>query len=336
MMADASPIVSRPGSDAHADIDSAPVELAPRGRPFEIYLSDNNLIPSLAHPRLCMNGSPSQVKQCLAMVKSWTEQLHRLAHHRRELQNSNHNPNLGDIKVLVLLVQFSDHGGRNLTSKSVIEELWNGDIKEWFNVNSQGRYTVDPYVVDWKMTDNSETFYANGRSGFSPETVKAMWPILDELDNQQGWDWSQFDSDQDGKLDSVVMMHSSVNAVGGGDDCFGRGHLDRIWPHAYTGSSGDNVWRSKDESYRIGGYTMTSVYDQDCDTIPTTAGLPCHEYMHTMALVVSVISYVGRLLLHFRPSHIFRFDYQRICTMEKTCRQREVSNCALKTWTKKL
>jgi Immune inhibitor A peptidase M6 len=285
--ADDSAVVSYPISDPQAISDTKTRELAPRGRPFEVTLNHTNLIPSLAHPRMCMNGSPAQVKDCLAVVNSMKEQLHHQLAHQRELQQGNHNPNRGDIKVLVLLVQFSDHGGRNLTSKSIIEELWNGEVKDWFNVNSQGVYTVDPYVVDWKMTDNTEPFYAGGKSGFRPELNKAMWPILDELDNQEGWDWSQFDSDKDGRLDSVVMMHSSVNAVSGGKDCWGRDYLDRIWPHAFTGSAGDLVWRSKDESYRMAGYTVTSVYDADCDNIPTTAGLTCHEYMHTMDLVVS-------------------------------------------------
>ncbi|CAB9515810.1 Immune inhibitor A peptidase M6 [Seminavis robusta] len=240
------------------------------------------ITPVLAHPRLCENDDTDD-NSCHGMVESMKRQWRQ--QQRRNLQRGSHNPNLGNFKALVLLVQFTDHGNRNLIPKATIEELWNGQIKDWFNVNSHGKYTVDPVIIDWQMTDNTEQYYAIGKSGLDPSLPKAMWPILNRLDAEPGWDWSQFDVDQDGKLDSVVMLHSGISAVVGGDDCFNTGFADRIWPHAYINSVDPNSWRSEDGNFKMGGYTVNSVYDDVCDDKPMTAGLTCHEYMHTFDLI---------------------------------------------------
>jgi len=50
--------------------------------------------------------------------------------------------------------------------------------------------------------------YSFGQKGVVPEFQKAAWPALDALDNRPDWDWSVFDIDKDGKLDSVVITHS--------------------------------------------------------------------------------------------------------------------------------
>lgn len=46
-------------------------------------------------------------------------------------------------------------------------------------------------------------FYAGEHQGVIPKFQKAAWPALDALDNLPGWDWSPFDTNQDGQLDSV-------------------------------------------------------------------------------------------------------------------------------------
>ena len=99
-----------------------------------------------------------------------------------------------------------------------IETLWKTKIRHWFRVNSYGKYNVDPHVVEWFVTDDTEYNYADNKQGMYAGLQNAMWPKLDELDADPGWDWSQFDLDQDGNLDSVgkstsVMALSSASSV---------------------------------------------------------------------------------------------------------------------------
>ena len=81
------------------------------------------------------------------------------------------------------------------------------------------------------MTDNTELYYSFGKRGIVPESQKMAWPILTALDNMPDWDWSDFDRDSDGRLDSVVLIHSGYGAQTEDVDCFGRDFQDRIWPH---------------------------------------------------------------------------------------------------------
>ena len=264
-----------------------------------------NYTPSLLHPENCRYVSEEECQhadeslrqhaqthvqhiQRNRALREQQQQQQHLAVGSRDLQNPemNHNPNLGKIKVLILLIQFPDHNGRNLISKSDIEAIWNGEIMDWFTTNSGGLYEMDPVVLDWVVTDKSEKDYADGVQGFTPTLQQAMYPALDMLDNDPNWDWGPYDSDNDGFLDSVVMMHSGVSAVVSTDaDCFGQEAIDRIWPHAWATTN--RGWESQREglALRLNGYTVNSVYDGTCDDVPLTTALTCHEYMHTMNLI---------------------------------------------------
>lgn len=82
-----------------------------------------------------------------------------------------------------------------------------------------------------QTTDNTEIYYSMGMRGITPELQQMAWPILDRLDNSTDWDWSQFDMDGNGALDSVVMIHSGYGAETFTTDCHGRLFKDRIWAH---------------------------------------------------------------------------------------------------------
>jgi M6 family metalloprotease-like protein len=108
------------------------------------------------------------------------------------------------------------------------------------------------------------------------------WPILDELDNRPDWSWDDYDLDKNGRIDSLVLIHSGYGAETTTDDCYGRQFTDRIWAHAF--SSSRNAWKSKDGSMRVSGYTVASAFHGDCGSEPGKIGLTVHEYMHTLGL----------------------------------------------------
>lgn len=111
-----------------------------------------NYTPALLHPEMCRYVS---AKDCEAIDGNL--QRHAQSHHRRHLQREQ-NPNLGTVKVLVLLIQFTDHTqDRVLTERSVVENIWKTDVKRWFSENSQGAYEVDPVVVDWVSAGSAKT-----------------------------------------------------------------------------------------------------------------------------------------------------------------------------------
>lgn len=180
------------------------------------------------------------------------------------------------------MIRFSDHQDREMIPKDAVDTFWKTKVPDWLDVNSQGRYSIDPVVIDWQTTDKSEKYYSMGMRGIVPELQKMAWPILDELDSRPNWDWTQFDIDGNGQLDSVVMIHSGYGAETTTPDCYDREYTDRIWAHAY--SSSRNSWKSKDNSMRLNAYTVASAFHGDCGTQAGKIGLTVHEFMHTLGL----------------------------------------------------
>ena len=215
--------------------------------------------------------------------------------HQEEPQNQQRklNPFVGVVKVLVLLIQFPDHTDRELPDPVVYNEMWNsnansdlipsGSIAEWFKLNSHGLYEIEADIVPWTVTDNSEVYYSFESSGLVPTLQRAFWPALDRLD-QQGMDWSQYDIDEDGKLDAVVALHTGYSAELKGVDCNNnRDYSQRIWSQALANSG--NSWTSLDGSYSVGGYAIASAYKGICGSEPANIGTMTHEFMHTLGLI---------------------------------------------------
>ena len=106
------------------------------------------------------------------------------------------------------------------------------------------------------------------------------------LDNTEGWDWSQFDLDGDGRLDSVVIIHSGYGAETGRTDMYGTEMRYRIWAHAFAYTEDDWMpWISSDGSVRLNGYAVTSALEGYSGVVPATIGLTIHEFMHTFGII---------------------------------------------------
>jgi hypothetical protein len=201
------------------------------------------------------------------------------------------NPSKGSFTVLVLLVQFTDHQDRVLPPKEYYEELCNGSgpsatnpvgsISEYFDQSSYGQFNINCEVMDWRLTNNTEDYFAQGMSGLvgSDRGQDFFRPILDEieaaapdpfyffgLDGQTG--------DNDGQIE-IVVLHSGYAAEGIATDCYGRGRDDRIWSQGHKGT--DNGWRTSDKNFEVTGYTVASALDpkDDCAGNGAKMGVSC-------------------------------------------------------------
>jgi len=177
---------------------------------------------------------------------------------------------MGVSKTLVLLVRFSDHTDREMPPKEDIEFLFNyegtdddraptGTMRDFFRIQSLGQYSVDAHVEDWIDVPFDEEYYSFGNYGLTNKFAQACYSALDRMD-QAGVEWSEFDLNSDGILDSVVIFHSGYVAESGGKDCNNdKDHgTHRIWSHATTVTDNQECWYSSDRSVRIGRYSATS------------------------------------------------------------------------------
>lgn len=221
------------------------------------------------------------------------------------------NPSIGTFRALVILVRFTDHASRQLPSPAYFDELFNGakgsvnevgSVREYMRFNSMGKYNVQFDVLDWENAENTESFYAEGKSGrVGNVRIQDMYgSVLDKLDRAGKINWFDYDIGGDpenpewgdGLLDHIVVVHSGYGAEHGDKQCLPGSYLDRIWSQGSASSNGG--WRSLDGNLEIGGHTIASAFaNPRCDRNndfqlliePNTMGVFTHEYMHGFRMI---------------------------------------------------
>ncbi len=163
--------------------------------------------------------------------------------HRRELSV----PSTGNLKNLVLLVRFQNHKTRILPSVDDFDVLFNhkgddndhhdlaptGSVRDVFRVNSYGKFILESKIYGWIDLPKPESYYAAGVSGFAtPQYIEALHSAMNALrDELHITDFSEFDGNNDGKIDMVTLVHSGYAAEINGADEDGAVNNDRIWSH---------------------------------------------------------------------------------------------------------
>ncbi len=82
-------------------------------------------------------------------------------------------------------------------------------LSEYFDVSSYGKLTVNSFMTDWYYSDKNfaDAGIASPEKAFGDEIlewVKTQYPDLD---------WSQYDRDSNGYVDSMVLINSGVSAT---------------------------------------------------------------------------------------------------------------------------
>jgi len=127
------------------------------------------------------------------------------------------NPSIGTFNALIVLVQFPEHSNRILPSQSYIQNLCDTEIVPYLRDQSYQQYNIEECdVLPWRMTNQSQAYFANNESNMKGEDRAADFavPVLDQWDADEGTiiDWSKYDRNGDGLLDSVMLVHSGWSA----------------------------------------------------------------------------------------------------------------------------
>jgi M6 family metalloprotease-like protein len=172
----------------------------------------------------------------------------------RDLLHSQRHLNVAqgtDLRVLVLLIKFSNHVNLEVPPRDYFEELFNGEgtseinpvgsVKEWLRYNSLGKYRVHFDVREWEVTDNTEAHYAGGTSGWGQPLDQIFAPILTKFDLAGSVDWFNGYVDESGYFNHLVVLHSGFVGETGDRPCVPEKGMDRIWSNgAFTG--GPDSW----------------------------------------------------------------------------------------------
>eukprot|EP00533_Pseudo-nitzschia_delicatissima_P014468 CAMPEP_0197263760 /NCGR_PEP_ID=MMETSP1432-20130617/1370_1 /TAXON_ID=44447 /ORGANISM="Pseudo-nitzschia delicatissima, Strain UNC1205" /LENGTH=261 /DNA_ID=CAMNT_0042728309 /DNA_START=359 /DNA_END=1141 /DNA_ORIENTATION=+ len=182
----------------------------------------------------------------------------------RNLQVSSSGP---ELNVMVVLMQWSNHPTRNtVIPRESYDKVFNGEgrdadlypggsVKDYFKAMSYGDFSIKFTVTDWIMTDYTEQqFTADGSQGRTQELQEAFKPVLEYLDDDF-FNFRNFDSNFDRRIDLTVFLHSGYDGTNGGDDCeTGATQIQRVASHARWNAD-ESDWVSK-AGYRLGAYAV--------------------------------------------------------------------------------
>ena len=190
-------------------------------------------------------------------------------------------PLTGSPKSLVLLVGFQDlpfeqsleDFNKLLNQSGYDYNGATGSCRDYFIAASdsvfQPQFDVyGPFTVDGNMADygaeNGDTHDKDPYSMVIDACVTA---------SENGVDFSQYDTDNDGVLDNVFIYYAGHNQAEGGP-------ANSIWPHKAS-----VAWRNArvDGKY-LATYACTSEYSGSAGTRRASIGTFCHEFGHVLGL----------------------------------------------------
>ncbi|MFC4558310.1 immune inhibitor A domain-containing protein [Virgibacillus kekensis] len=221
-------------------------------------------------------------------------------------------------KVLVLAIEFPDYNHSSITKEET--DMWyenyplshfqdmvfgsegyegpNGEnlvsMKQYYEKQSGGSYTVDGTVAGWYTADNPAAYYGgnypapDGNDARPRELVyealsKAGADPNVDLSEYDVWDRDDYDGDgvynePDGIIDHLMVIHAGVGEEAGGGSLGG----DAIWSHRWNLGGLIAVPGGTSDSDRFGG--LLGAYDYTIEPEDGAAGVFIHEYGHDLGL----------------------------------------------------
>ncbi len=180
-------------------------------------------------------------------------------------------------KQLVILVNFSNTSP--YYSQNDFHELFNGknyhlfgsqgSVKEYFEEVSHGKLKVFSTVTTWITLPYPKSYYGKNNGNLKDMNVREMVKQAIDILDQQGFDFSDFDGNKDGWIDSICIIHQGEGEEAGGNP-------DSIWSHKWALESPIIKDGIAIQAY----YTVPEVYYGQISTI----GVICHEMGHFLGL----------------------------------------------------
>jgi immune inhibitor A len=221
-------------------------------------------------------------------------------------------------KVLVLKIDFPDYAHDSITKEETDmfyqnytdehfqnmifgedgHEGPNGEnlisMKQYYEQQSGGSYTVDGTVAGWYTADHPAAYYggnyptpdgsdARPRQLVYEALTKAGQDSNIDLSEYDVWDRDDYDGDQiyaepDGIIDHLMVIHAGVGEEAGGGSLGG----DAIWSHRWDLGQLRAVPGGTSNSDRFGG--LLGAFDYTIEPEDGAAGVFAHEFGHDLGL----------------------------------------------------
>ncbi len=170
----------------------------------------------------------------------------------------------GTLKFPVVLINFSDTA--TSFDLSDFEEVFNGteySVKDYYEETSYSKLDIQFEVVGWYNAPESHNYYSSRAYELARKAA---------IYGDEDLDYSQYDNNHDGNVDSLIIIHQGQGQEFSGDPT-------DIWSHKSSISYETN------DGVEVRGYTMQPErLDWEENIYITTIGVICHELGHGLGL----------------------------------------------------
>ena len=180
-------------------------------------------------------------------------------------------------RCLVLLAEFKDV--KMSFTQERFENLINTgetSVRKYLDDQFLGRYEFVFDVAPIVTLSQTHQYYGKNSNGKDSRAAEAVAEAC-RLAAANGTDFSIYDTDNDGKVDDILLFYAGKDeSEGGGDDC--------IWSHAWKLSAADIKLTLNGKV--IDSYAATSELSRRSSGKYQfkTIGTICHEYSHSLGL----------------------------------------------------
>ena len=185
-------------------------------------------------------------------------------------------------KILVLCVDFNDKPAQ-ISTETIYSRFfgnYTNSLKEYYKEVSYSKYIPDGEVHGWYRAPNPSTYYTNKENGFGKYPNSAEKLIEDVVDIaliDPDIDWLSFDTNDNGYIDNLIVVHSGAEASWTGD-------VNDFWAHVYIIPEPKIVEQQKLSKGRtIWVYALVSEYLDIPDNY-RLVGIDTHEHAHQLGL----------------------------------------------------
>lgn len=181
-------------------------------------------------------------------------------------------PSIGTVKLLVILVGFSDkpftYTNQNFVDL-VSAENYNGtgSVKDYYKDNSDGQFIMDIDVAGPYTLPNTMAYYGGNNSYGSDQNMDYFVRHAIDAANPDV-DFSDYDNDGDNRVDAIHIIFAGTPESSTGND-------NEIWPH--RSSVSPNIVK---DNVRFGPYSCSA--EKRNSVSMDGIGTICHEFGHVL------------------------------------------------------
>lgn len=250
---------------------------------------DGHIVPSkhLAHPLALRSEKEQRLVEELPSIRQFCElalqreETAQRVRASRAAQKVAEVPSTGEVKIPVLLVQYTDvkfstddplatfEG--HINGENYKDEGGYGSVKEYFEDQSGGKFAptfdiIGPITLSYGMKHYGENDeYDNDKDARG---------MIEEACRKADADFSQYDNDGDGYVDIVYVIYA-----GYGEASYPDKLANTIWPHQW--SLGEPLAM---DGVKISKYACNNELDGYQGSTIDGIGTFCHEFSHCLGL----------------------------------------------------